>query len=262
MEQGYQHLQWWRATEKLCFPITDDKNGVLAIQLGMLDPAENDEKGMPVTAHVAFVLVLIINQNCPSSTQLPLAGTLMRFSFQLRAEKKEVTLVEWKNGDRMMVLPTIPEEEAKRLFPKGVFSPKSSHLARNTSTTPLAIGSLWSWCWSCPPNTVSQRTAAVHHVSLQQAIKNILVWWQPRSLGCYSGLLNENGSKNPLGSFVPSAAFFSVHISLHSLLTLFEIWDSSWISAGFMTKRWYQFMVEKACFAPSYCVDQNVHLAF
>ncbi|KAG5207427.1 hypothetical protein JEQ12_017191 [Ovis aries] len=161
--------------DSLCFPITDDKNGVLAIQLGMLDPAENDEKGMPVTAHVAFVLVLIINQNCPSSTQLPLAGTLMRFSFQLRAEKKEVTLVEWKNGDRMMVLPTIPEEEAKRLFPKGVFSPKSSHLARNTSTTPLAIGSLWSWCWSCPPNTVSQRTAAVHHVSLQQAIKNILV---------------------------------------------------------------------------------------
>ena len=67
-------------TEKLPFPIIDDKNRDLAIQLGMLDPAENDEKGMPVTAHVAFVLVLIINQNCPSSTQLPLAGTLMRFS--------------------------------------------------------------------------------------------------------------------------------------------------------------------------------------
>ena len=60
----------------------------------------------------------------------------MRFSFQLRAEKKEVTPVEWKNGDSMMVLPTIPEEEAKKLFPKGFFSPKSSHMTRNTSTTP------------------------------------------------------------------------------------------------------------------------------
>ena len=60
----------------------------------------------------------------------------MRFSFQLRAEKKEVTPVEWKNGDSMMVLPTIPEEEAEKLFPKGLFSPKSSHMTRNTSTTP------------------------------------------------------------------------------------------------------------------------------
>ena len=54
MEQGYQCLQWWRATKKLPFPITDDKNGDLASQLGMLDPPENDKKVMPVTAHVVF----------------------------------------------------------------------------------------------------------------------------------------------------------------------------------------------------------------
>ena len=99
---------------------------------------------------------------------------------------------------------------------------------------------------------MSQRTPAVHHVSPQQSIKNILVWSQPRSLGCYTtGLLNENSTKNSLGSSVPSAAFFSVHIFSHSLLTILEIWDLSWISAGFMTKRWHQFMVKKACFAPS-----------
>lgn len=75
---------------------------------------------------------------------------------------------------------------------------------------------------------------AVHHVSPQQSIKNILVWSQPRSLGCYTtGLLNENSTKNSWGSFVPSAAFSFVHISSHSLLTFFEIWDLSWISAGF-----------------------------
>ncbi|KAJ1061514.1 hypothetical protein K5549_020774, partial [Capra hircus] len=147
--------------EKLCFPITDDKNGDLAIQLGMLDPAENDKKGMPVTAHVAFVFG---PDNKPKLSILYSATTGRNFDEIL-----------FPNGDSMMVLPTIPEEEAKKIFPKGVFSPKSSHLARNTSTTPLAIGSLWSWCWSCPPNTVSQRTAAVHHVSPQQAIKNILM---------------------------------------------------------------------------------------
>lgn len=39
-------------TEKLPFPIIDDKKRELAILLGMLDPAEKDEKGMPVTARV------------------------------------------------------------------------------------------------------------------------------------------------------------------------------------------------------------------
>lgn len=38
--------------ETLPFPIIDDKNRELAILLGMLDPAEKDEKGMPVTARV------------------------------------------------------------------------------------------------------------------------------------------------------------------------------------------------------------------
>ena len=186
-----------------------------------------------------LLLVLIINRNHPSSTQLPLAGTSMRFSFQLRAEKKEVTPVEWKNGDSMMVLPTIPEEEAKKLFPKGFFSPKSSHVTRNTSTTPPAIGSPWSWCWSCPISTVSQRMVGAHHVSPQQSIKNILVWSQPRSLGCYTtGLLNESSSKNPLGSFVPSAAFSSVHI-FHTLCWLslkfethFESLQDLWLRGG------------------------------
>ena len=45
-------------TEKLPFPIIDDKNRDLAIQLGMLDPAERDEKGMPVTARVVSCVPL------------------------------------------------------------------------------------------------------------------------------------------------------------------------------------------------------------
>lgn len=45
-------------TEKLPFPIIDDKNRDLAIQLGMLDPAEKDEKGMPVTARVVSCILL------------------------------------------------------------------------------------------------------------------------------------------------------------------------------------------------------------
>ena len=144
-------------------PFSDHKNRDLAIQLDMLDPAENDEKGMLVTAHVVFIfgpdnkLKLCILY--PATTGRNIDEILRRIiSFQLTAEKKEVTPGEWK-----MVLPTIPEEEAKKeSFPKGVFSPKSAHLARNTSATPPATGSPWSWCWSCPLCTMSQRTTAVH----------------------------------------------------------------------------------------------------
>ena len=61
------HLAWSKdinayngegPTEKLPFPIIDDKNRDLAIQLGMLDPAEKDEKGMPVTARVVSCVLL------------------------------------------------------------------------------------------------------------------------------------------------------------------------------------------------------------
>ncbi|NXO95387.1 PRDX6 protein, partial [Certhia brachydactyla] len=43
-------------------------------------------------------------------------------SLQLTAYKKVATPVDWKPGDSVMVVPTLPDEEAKQLFPKGVFT--------------------------------------------------------------------------------------------------------------------------------------------
>lgn len=53
-------------TEKLPFPIIDDKNRDLAILLGMLDPAEKDEKGMPVTARVVSLSLrsVVVTSKC------------------------------------------------------------------------------------------------------------------------------------------------------------------------------------------------------
>nr|XP_045247872.1 peroxiredoxin-6-like [Macaca fascicularis] len=59
------HLAWSKdinayngeePTEKLPFPIFDDKNRDLTILLAMLDPAEKDEKDMPAAARVVFVI--------------------------------------------------------------------------------------------------------------------------------------------------------------------------------------------------------------
>uniref|UniRef100_A0A5F4WBI8 Peroxiredoxin-6 n=1 Tax=Callithrix jacchus TaxID=9483 RepID=A0A5F4WBI8_CALJA len=130
------HLAWSKdinayngeePTEKLPFPIIDDKNRDLAILLGMLDPAEKDEKGMPVTARVVFVFgpdkKLKLSILYPATTGRNFDEILrVVISLQLTAEKRVATPVDWKDGDSVMVLPTIPEEEAKKLFPKGVFT--------------------------------------------------------------------------------------------------------------------------------------------
>ncbi|EHB05337.1 Peroxiredoxin-6 [Heterocephalus glaber] len=85
-------------TEKLPFPITDDKNQELAILLGMLDPAEKDENGMPVTARVVFVFgpdkKLKLSILYPDTTDRNFDEILrVVISLQLTAEKKVATLV-------------------------------------------------------------------------------------------------------------------------------------------------------------------------
>ncbi|XP_035375733.1 peroxiredoxin-6-like isoform X2 [Electrophorus electricus] len=60
------------------FPIIADDRRELAVELGMLDPEEKDQSGMPLTAR------------CP--------------------------------GDCVMVPPAIPEDEARSLFPAGVYT--------------------------------------------------------------------------------------------------------------------------------------------
>ena len=112
--------------EKLPFPIVDDKNWDFAFQLGMLDPAEKDEKGMPVTVRVVFIFgpdkKLKLSILYPATTGRNFDEILtVILSLQLTAEKRVAIPVDWKNGDSVMVLPTIPEEEAKKLFPKVVF---------------------------------------------------------------------------------------------------------------------------------------------
>ncbi|KAK2082055.1 Peroxiredoxin-6 [Saguinus oedipus] len=116
-----------KSPEKPPFPIID-KNWDLAILLGMLDPAEKNEKGVPVTARMV-VSVFSPDKKLKFSILYP-ATTGRNFddilrvviSLQLTAEKRVATPVDQKNGDYVMVLSTIPEEEDKRLLTKGVFT--------------------------------------------------------------------------------------------------------------------------------------------
>lgn len=130
------HLAWSKdinayngetPTEKLPFPIIDDKGRDLAILLGMLDPVEKDANNMPVTARVVFIFgpdkKLKLSILYPATTGRNFDEILRVVdSLQLTGTKPVATPVDWKKGESVMVVPTLSEEEAKQCFPKGVFT--------------------------------------------------------------------------------------------------------------------------------------------
>ncbi|XP_062336843.1 peroxiredoxin-6-like [Osmerus eperlanus] len=110
----------------LPFPIIADSQRELAVSLGMLDPDEKDKDGMPLTARCVFIIgpdkKLKLSLLYPATTGRNFDEILRVIdSLQLTAQKRVATPADWKPGDRVMVLPNIPEDEAASLFPDGVY---------------------------------------------------------------------------------------------------------------------------------------------
>uniref|UniRef100_A0A3B4W9F4 Peroxiredoxin-6 n=1 Tax=Seriola lalandi dorsalis TaxID=1841481 RepID=A0A3B4W9F4_SERLL len=113
------------ADSTLPFPIIADDKRELAVQLGMLDPDERDKDGLPLTARCVFVIgpdkKLKLSILYPATTGRNFDELLRVIdSLQLTAQKKVATPVDWKPGDKVMVIPTLSEAEAAALFPNGV----------------------------------------------------------------------------------------------------------------------------------------------
>uniref|UniRef100_A0A646QD42 1-Cys peroxiredoxin n=1 Tax=Hemiscolopendra marginata TaxID=943146 RepID=A0A646QD42_9MYRI len=107
------------------YPIISDENRELAVQLGMIDPAEKDKEGMPLTCRAVFVIgpdkTLKLSMLYPATTGRNFDELLRAIdSLQLTETKKVATPANWKPGGDCMVLPTVKPEEFKELFPKGV----------------------------------------------------------------------------------------------------------------------------------------------
>ncbi|EDV27570.1 Peroxiredoxin-6 [Trichoplax sp. H2] len=107
------------------FPIIADEKRELAVQLGMLDPDEKDSAGLPLTCRAVF----IVDQNAKLKLSLLYPATTGRNfdeilrvvdSLKLTVEKKVATPVDWKAGDKCMVIPSVKAEDIPKLFPKGV----------------------------------------------------------------------------------------------------------------------------------------------
>ncbi|XP_041368640.1 peroxiredoxin-6-like [Gigantopelta aegis] len=113
-----------KASEKFPYPIISDKDRKLAVQLGMVDPDEKDSAGMPLTARAVFVVgpdkKLKLSILYPATTGRNFDEILRVIdSLQLTAKQKVATPVDWKPGCKCMVVPSLSNDEAKKLFPKG-----------------------------------------------------------------------------------------------------------------------------------------------
>jgi 1-Cys peroxiredoxin 6 len=123
------HLGWTKDIQSYVgksgpfpYPIIADPQRTLAKQLGMIDPDELDTKGMPLTCRAVFVIGpdkrLKLSILYPATTGRNFNEILRAIdSLKLTARQKVATPVDWTPGDRCMVVPTLSEEEAKKLFP-------------------------------------------------------------------------------------------------------------------------------------------------
>ena len=105
------------------YPIIADPNRDIATLYGMMDPDEKDAAGLPLTCRAVFVVgpdkKLKLSILYPATTGRNFDEILRVIdSLQLTATKKVATPVDWKQGDQCMVLPSVSEEDAKKLFPE------------------------------------------------------------------------------------------------------------------------------------------------
>jgi len=107
------------------FPIIADPDRKISCLYGMLNQDHLEDSGLPFTVRSVFVIgpdrkiKLIISY--PASTGRNFDEILRVIdSLQLAVTHKVATPADWTKGKDVVVLPTVPTEEAQKLFPKGV----------------------------------------------------------------------------------------------------------------------------------------------
>ncbi|KAG6795756.1 peroxiredoxin-6 [Apis mellifera caucasica] len=103
------------------YPIIEDETRKLATLLGMLDPLEVDNNGIPMTARAVFIIdpakKMRLSILYPATTGRNFDEILRVIeSLQLTEKHKVATPVDWKIGEEVMIQPIVSDEEAKKLY--------------------------------------------------------------------------------------------------------------------------------------------------
>ena len=112
------------AKDEIPFPIIADPKRDLAYRFGMLDPVVKDAAGLPMTCRAVFVIgperTLKLSILYPASTGRNFDEILRVLdSLQLTVNHKCATPADWQAGKECMVLPSLTDDDAKKVLPKG-----------------------------------------------------------------------------------------------------------------------------------------------
>ncbi|CAH1404466.1 unnamed protein product [Nezara viridula] len=128
------HTDWVNDIKSYCrdipgdfpYPIISDDTREIAVKLDMLDERDRDNEDTAMTVRALYIIDpekrLRLSMVYPTSTGRNVDEILRVIdSLQLTDRLKVVaTPANWVPGDKIMILPTVKDEDLPKLFPKGV----------------------------------------------------------------------------------------------------------------------------------------------
>jgi len=108
------------------YPIIGDETRELAVKLDMIDEQQKDDPDTAMTVRALYIIgpdrKLKLSMQYPTSTGRNVDEILRCIdSLQLAARLPIVaTPANWTPGDKVMILPSVKDEDLPKLFPKGV----------------------------------------------------------------------------------------------------------------------------------------------
>ncbi|GLT60254.1 hypothetical protein SLA2020_330270 [Shorea laevis] len=122
------HNEWVKDIEaytpgcKVKYPIISDPNREIIEQLNMVDPDEKDSSGNPVPSRALHIVGpdKKLSFLYPASTGRNMDEVLRALqSLQKASMFKIATPANWKQGDPVVISPSVTDEQAKEMFPAG-----------------------------------------------------------------------------------------------------------------------------------------------
>lgn len=144
------HVDWVNDIKSYCpdiignfpYPIIADPSRELAVRFGMLDDKDKDDPELAQTVRALFIISpdhrVRLTMHYPTSTGRNVDEILRVIdSLQLTDRLKVIaTPANWTPGTKVMILPSVSESDADRLFPNGIerVSMPSGHVYVRTTT--------------------------------------------------------------------------------------------------------------------------------
>ncbi|KAL7595142.1 hypothetical protein Lser_V15G29890 [Lactuca serriola] len=124
------HKEWIKDIEaynkgkKVTYPIAADPTRDIIKQLNMVDPDEKDDAGHNLPSRALHIVgpdkKIKLSFLYPSSTGRNMDEVVRALDSLLKASKHKIaTPANWKEGEAVVIAPSVSNDEARKLFPNG-----------------------------------------------------------------------------------------------------------------------------------------------